>query len=106
MTRRPVVRQRARADIRQARRWYEDQRAGLGAEFVTAVDATVADIAAMPLRFPEVSPGFRRALVDRFPYKVVFRELGQRIIVVAVYHNSRDPARLLERIDVENQREG
>jgi plasmid stabilization system protein ParE len=106
VTRRPVIRQRARADIRQARGWYEQQRAGLGGDFVTAVDATVAGIVAMPQRFPEVSPGFRRALVDRFPYKVVFRELGQRIIIVAVYHNSRDPARVQERIDEENQRGG
>jgi len=99
-----VARQRARADVRSARKWYEDQWAGLGAQFVAAVDATLADITAMPQRFPEVSPGFRRALVDRFPYKVIFRELGQRIVVVAVYHNSRDPAGWQERIDEEINR--
>lgn len=104
MTRKVVVRQRTRADIRQGRQWYEGQRRGLGSDFMAAVDATLAGISAMPQRFPEVSPGFRRALVDRFPYKVIFREFGQRIIVVAVYHNSRDPAGWQERIDEDSSR--
>ena len=104
MTRKVVVRLRAKADLREARKWYEGQRAGLGAEFMDAVEATLAGIQAMPQRFPEVSPGFRRALVDRFPYKVIFRELGQRVIVVAVYHNSREPAGWQERIDEESNR--
>lgn len=104
MTRKVVVRLRAKADLREARRWYEGQRVGLGAEFMDAVETTLAGIQAMPQRFPEVRPGFRRALVDRFPYKVIFQELGQQVIVVAVYHNSRDPVGWQERIDGESNR--
>jgi plasmid stabilization system protein ParE len=104
VTRKIVIRLRAKADMREARRWYERQRADLGAQFTAAVEATLGDILAIPQRFPEVCPGYRRALLDRFPYKVIFREVGQRIVVVAVYHNSRDPAGWQERIDEESNR--
>jgi len=57
VTRRLIVRRKAAADIREARRWYESRRDGLGEEFVAQVGATFARIQAMPLRFIEVMPG-------------------------------------------------
>ena len=36
-----VIRPRAETDLREARNWYESQRAGLGAEFLAEIDATI-----------------------------------------------------------------
>jgi toxin ParE1/3/4 len=77
------------------------QSKGLGKRFVSAIDEALNRIERLPSIFPEVCPGVRRALVIGFPYKVIFREANNRIIVIAVYHASRDPAGWQERIDDE-----
>jgi len=60
----------AEEELRHAVRWYEDQRAGLGAEFLGAVDAALAQIAEAPARYPVwmVNRRFRRMVVRRFFY--------------------------------------
>ena len=101
MTRRLIVRRKATADIREARRWYETRQAGLGGEFVAEIDAIFARIQAMPLRFTEVMPGVRRAFTERFPYAVYFRVDNKRILVFVVIHTSRDSEVWQQRADEE-----
>jgi hypothetical protein len=65
----------ADAEYRLAGRWYDEQRAGLGAEFFDAVDATLDRIVRMPhagARVPRVRADLpvRRAPVRRFPYAI------------------------------------
>ena len=43
----PILRPAAAADVEGAYRWYEDQRAGLGEEFLAAVEAGLEMIAAV-----------------------------------------------------------
>ena len=43
-----VVREAAEADIAEAARWYEQRSAGLGGEFLRAVDVTLAEITRIP----------------------------------------------------------
>lgn len=52
----PILRPAAAADVEGAYRWYEEQRAGLGGEFLVAVQAGLELIAAHPLAAPVV-PG-------------------------------------------------
>jgi plasmid stabilization system protein ParE len=101
VSRRLVVRRNAKTDIRDARRWYEARRAGLGREFLDEVDATLARIRAMPMRFIEVMPGVRQALTERFPYAVYFRVEDKRIFVFVVIHTSRDSEVWQQRMDEE-----
>jgi plasmid stabilization system protein ParE len=98
---RVIVRRKAKADIREARKWYEGQRAGLGQDFVAEVDVAIGKIRSMPTAFPEVVPGVRRALTNRLPYAVYFRLEASRVIVVVVVHSSRDPAIWQQRVDDE-----
>jgi plasmid stabilization system protein ParE len=83
-------------DVAKAYAWYEAQHAGLGAEFMAAVEAQLELIAAHPIHFPVVGRDARRALVARFPYSIPFREEGDQIVVLGVLHNRRDP-RVLQR---------
>ncbi len=72
--------------------WYESQRLGLGAELFDAVVATIASIGQQPeigMAHPE-SPT-RRALVERFPYQVVYRLTQDQIVIVAIAHLKRRP---------------
>lgn len=80
----------------EAARWYERHRAGLGVEFLDAVDNAVAGIAETPgmgSRVPGISDlAIRRRPVRRFPYHVVYLELADRLQILAIAHDRRRPA--------------
>lgn len=81
----------ARADAFEAREWYEGQVAGLGNEFVSALESTLTRVAASPRHFAEVRPGIRKANLPRFPYAVFFESKPDQILIVAIFHAKRDP---------------
>jgi plasmid stabilization system protein ParE len=97
MTPRLVVRSAAEADIVDAALWYEGRAPGLGAEFLRAVDVSLAEIARMPDRFPVVHLACRRALLRRFPYGIYFVSGPETVSVIACMHARRDPRRWQER---------
>ncbi len=87
------IRRQAAAEFREATRWYESKRAGLGREFALAVDAALSLAAESPERYPELHNDIRRILVKRFPYGVFYRIVRSEVIVLAIIHLRRDPAR-------------
>ncbi len=87
-----IVRPEAQADLLAARRWYEEQRSGLGEAFVDCVEEVLARIAQMPEFYEVALRGVRRGKMRRFPYVVYYRVLADRIEVIAVLHGSRNPA--------------
>ena len=91
MTRRFIVRPLAEADLEDAARWYEDERAGLSERFLSDVDRTIARIRERPFEFPAVSGDVRRALLHTFPYAVYFRTSDAAVVVLAVLHLRRNP---------------
>lgn len=93
MTRRVVFRPEAQDEVLETRRWYEDRREGLGAEFANAVDAMVERIATSPLAFPCAYGETRRAVLRRFPYALYFRVLADGAIVVLALHGRQQPLR-------------
>ena len=92
-----IVRPAAKADLRESFAWYDEQRAGLGAEFLDAVERKMAQIEAHPLRFPAVRNATRRAIVLRFPYSVFYGVDGTMICMLAVMHHARSPVHWLPR---------
>lgn len=86
-----VFRPEARDEYDRAFAWYEGQRMGLGLEFEVEVELIVAEIAAHPKRYPVVLRDIREAPVRRFPYCVYYRVRQGRLIVLSVFHTSRDP---------------
>jgi hypothetical protein len=54
LTLRLIVRPEAEADIAAGYDWYEEQREGLGREFVEEVSTTIAAVHSEPRRFPAV----------------------------------------------------
>ena len=78
--------------------WYERQRAGLGIDFASRVDAALDLIASSPESFPLRAENVRRALVRRFSYAVYFRPEDDQIVVLAIVHTSRDASAWQSRI--------
>ena len=89
----------ARQDMAEATAWYEAQRAGLGAEFVAAIDAAVSRISRRPLGYRKIHGDLRIFLVRKFPYAVYYLPADDTIAIYAVMHQRRAPAAWHERID-------
>ena len=83
----------ALADVEAAFRWYEDERIGLGEEFVGAVEAAIDRILEFPCACPPAHRDARRYLVERFPYCLYYRLEGDGVVVIALMHAARDPER-------------
>ena len=82
----------ASAEFIEASTWYETKRVGLALEFISEIDRCVSLASNDPLQFAVVREDVRRIVANRFPYSVYFREEKHRIVVLAVFHGSRDPA--------------
>ena len=83
-------RRAARAEFIEAAAWYEARRLNLGLEFIAAIDRCVALAAEQPLLFGVTHNGIRRVVANRFPYSVYYRAEAHRIVVLAVFHASRN----------------
>lgn len=89
--RRIVFRPQARAEFDAAGDWYEAELRGLGEAFLDAVEAQLSRIATSPLLYPAVHRDVRKAALKRFPYCIYFRLRGDTVVVLAVFHTSRNP---------------
>jgi toxin ParE1/3/4 len=83
----------AQAELEGAADWYEARREGLGLSFLLQVDAALQAIEETPSGFPrwEHDTRFRKLVMQRFPYLIFYRELDDRIEVVAIAHGVREP---------------
>ena len=81
----------AQEELDSAHEWYETARPGLGDEFVAAVRTTISRIQDWPELHATVYKEVRQAKIERFPYNVFYRVESKRILVLAVFHGSRDP---------------
>lgn len=91
MKRAVVFRPEAEAEFGEAQDWYEARSRGLGGEFVAYVAAAVEQLRDEPDHLQRVDGEVRRALVRRFPYAVLYLADSESVVVLAVFHTSRDP---------------
>jgi toxin ParE1/3/4 len=88
---RVIIHDEAELDITDAATAYERRQSGLGGDFLLEVEAAIVKAAENPFRFPCVrrKPEVRRALTDRFPYRVFFIRRQGEIVVFKVLHGAR-----------------
>lgn len=94
---RAIVLPEARAELLDARDWYEAHAPGLGVEFARAVDSAIAAALRNPRAHPPVENDFRRVVLRRFPYSVIYHISGDDLIVVACFHHRRRPGAWVRR---------
>lgn len=82
----------ARAEYDTAITWYDQARPGLGTMFEEEVQAVLDTAAATPERYPIAELDVRETPLRGFPYCLYYRVRLDKLIVVAVYHQSRDPS--------------
>ena len=92
MTLHIVFRRAAKSEFEEAAVWYDEQRFGLGEEFIVEIEQAIANAAAAPQRYPIVFGDIRRTVARRFPFSVYFRVRSDAMVVLAVFHGRRNPA--------------
>jgi toxin ParE1/3/4 len=97
-----VLRPEARQEYDDAFDYYEAQRAGLGPAFAARVNEVLTRIGKAPKMHRIVRGDIRKAVVIKFPYCLFYRELADRVEVIAVFHTSRDPSVWQQRADEED----
>ncbi len=85
------------ADLRNATRWYDDISIDLGNRFRSHVNARFDDVAERPETFAVVFDDVHLARIQRFPYLVLFRTVGDSIHLLGVFHSASDPAKWRQR---------
>jgi plasmid stabilization system protein ParE len=98
MTRRIVFRAEAETELAEAVDWYEARSHGLGAEFLRALDALLAQVERRPTLHPIVFGNARRATLRRFPYSLIYTVHDDELLIAACIHSKRDPSRWQKRI--------
>lgn len=86
-----ILTNRAESDVRAARSYYDQTGADLGNRFIDAVQVAIDVARQRPESCPGVGAGVRALRCERFPYRVYFRVVTDRVIILAVYHTARDP---------------
>lgn len=81
----------AKTELREAARYYQSQKKGLGRRFLTAIRDATNRIQTFPLLYRSIEEDVRQCRVLRFLYGLIYRIGAERIEIIAVMHLHRDP---------------
>ncbi len=70
---------------------YKCQRPELARDFLRSFHSTKDAVAQQPDRFSFVEKPVRRARIPGFPYKLIYEELEECVLVLALMHDGREP---------------
>ena len=79
------------AEARGAARWYRERNPDAAEAFLTEFDRALRRIAEAPERWPVVEAGWRRFVLRRFPFSIVYRVQSGQVEVLALAHGRRRP---------------
>ena len=79
------------ATAKEAYDWYQDQKEGLGELFLTALSHQLENIQATPKANAKIKRNYRQAKLSRFPYLVIYEIIKSEIIILSIFHTSRNP---------------
>jgi len=92
----------AEQDAAEAYDWYAAKRPGLGEEFLNCVDSCLQALRRTPKLYAFAHEEYRRGLIRRFPYSIFYEynDLTDTVIVYSIFHNSRDPGKWRQRLQL------
>jgi len=87
-------------DIKESYLWYNEQKYGLGDEFMEELETFYSKIEFNPDQYTKIDTeiGLRACLLKCFPFKIIYKEYSESVFVVAVAHTSRLPNFWINRI--------
>ena len=91
--------QKASDEIIETTAYYEYEVPGLGSSFIVEVESVIEVLCDQPNIGQKVGAQFRRILLARFPYSLIYSIESKRIWVIAVAHYRRRPGYWRERVN-------
>ncbi len=95
MTYKSIILPQAKNEIREAARYYNDQKTDLGLRFLKEVKSRVASISKQPEIYQIRYRTVRMALLKKFPYSIHYciDDENKHIVVLALFHQAQDPTK-------------
>jgi len=84
-------------EVKSSYQWYQEQAYGLGNDFMHELENAYEAIEELPNTWPKFQFGYRRFLLSKFPFSIIYSAKETPPFVIAVMHNSRKPGYWLER---------
>lgn len=81
----------AQAEIERAFEWYYCRSSAVAEAFLVEVGSALEKISAHPQLYSPYLKKARRYILETFPYSVIFRQIDNKILVIAVAHAKRCP---------------
>ena len=88
----------AEQDYLSSLAWYKDRSSDAALDFESAFQRAVSAIAEAPERWPVYISRCRRYVLHQFPFSIVYRNLEEKVFVLAVAHGHRRPGYWRERL--------
>ena len=88
----------AQRELDDAIKHYNQQTQGLGDAFLLETLASIERIRRFPEGWHPMAAAFRRCLLRRFPYGLIYRTVESEVVIVAVAHTRRRPEYWRDRI--------
>ena len=86
-----VIQPGAEDDIDDAYNWYEDRQGGLGELFLKELAQFYKKLELNPEIFSKATKHYRQAILNRFPFVIVYEITKTEVHVYSVFHTSRNP---------------
>lgn len=81
----------AEEELWEAVDYYDENRHRLGREFARELQTVMKNVREHPARFPKVKNELRKAVLNRFPYIIIFEIQSDTVFVLSIFHTSRNP---------------
>jgi len=83
------VQSEALNEMREAFKWYELQKAGLGYELLTIVESCYQKLSENPQYYSMINHRYRRIRTNPFPYFLIYEIEESRVIIISFFHVKR-----------------
>ena len=88
----------AQAEFLSAAQYYEHCQPGLGHRFRLVVESAIENVVENPFQYRVLHRPFRRCLLLKFPYGIIYSIEPDHIRIIAVAHTKRKPGYWLNRV--------
>ena len=85
------VKAEANIEIIDAYLFYEENRTGLGEEFLEHLETYFNRITKNPKHFPQKRQPYREAFIKRFPFLIIYEISGDKVIIYSVFNTWQNP---------------
>ena len=88
---------KAENDLKQALDYYSKINLDLEKKFIDSLDLTFHKILDFPNLYKYETKTSQKVLMDKFPYIVIYEQYKNIIMILAIFHTSRNPIYLQDR---------